>query len=469
MSSRRIVTRQPVPLVTAIASSRQLSWRPIGLACKGPCTSAPPRPANLPIRDADWNAAVHDGCFANIQRLNRWFGRTAPLEPKQSPAPFFIPVGESGITSGSVVVLVHGWAPGFRAAVDQAGGRLLWWQDGATNADGVWTSDWAWVPSTGTVQPPLPITETGVFQEVIAHNSDAIVLGYSWIDNSATQESSYVELDLVFRSEAYTNVNGLRLANALEEALAPEFWTGSGNRLHLVGHSHGSKVVTVATLALQGRGKRVDQLTTLDSPERESTLAVNGANLLGFYLNQIATGDGSSSSGPFVDNYVSNFGAAFKGTANADRVVDVVLNPEVYGCLDQGDRHSYSAEWYGGAAAGASKLNLPPVGLDWPPPPDPSQPALNQTWPDGITEKQQWQLSAGESGSIGCAFSAKACTYTTATATVNDTITTGNVTGSLPNRHFLAAPSRVRSPTVTRCRARCSPTSSIPGALRSVP
>ncbi|MEM7051996.1 MAG: hypothetical protein AAF604_20175 [Acidobacteriota bacterium] len=409
-------------------------------ACQAPpCTSAPANPIGSPVSDSEWKASVRNNCFGNLSRLNRWFGKTTTIVPKQSPAQFFIPVGEArlnqGIDSGNVVVLVHGWAPGFRGAVDRAGGRLLWWQDGATNSDGIFTSDWAWVATRGD-DIPLTITETGTFQEIIGHDADAIVLGYSWIDDSSTIDDSFVDLEYVYRSEAYTSTNGLRLANALEQTLGPRFWSNPTNTLQLIGHSHGSKVATVATLALQQRGRRVHHLTTLDSPESSITLEGNGANLLGFYLNQINTNDGiGATSGTFVDNYVSYFGVAFQGTTNANRIVNTILNPEVYSCTSAGDRHSYSAEWYGGAAAAAKKFNLFALGLDWPPPQIPNRPALNQRWRGGITEPNQWPLTAGLLGSLGCLSSAKGCIYSS-TPTVVKTLnsfgnTSGNPTGTL--------------------------------------
>ncbi|MEM7480148.1 MAG: hypothetical protein AAF481_03145 [Acidobacteriota bacterium] len=417
------------------------------LACSAtdPCTPSPARPIGAPVSNAEWDASVRNNCFANLRRINRWFGRTVAVAPKESPAQYFIPVGEAalgqGIDSGSVVVFVHGWAPGFRAAVDRAGGNLLWWQNGATDSSGVFTSDWAWVPTRGD-DIPLTISDTGLFQQAIALDSNTIVLGYSWIDDSSTIDSSFVDLDFVYRSEAYTSVNGLRLASALEQTLAPSFWTTPGNRLHLVGHSHGSKVATVATLALQNNGKRVHHLTTLDSPESNITLEGNGANLLGFYLNQIHTNDGvNASSGTFVDNYASYFGVAFGGSSNTHRIVNTVLNPEVDSCTSAGERHSYSAEWYAGGAAAARKFGLSPLGLAWPPPQTPNRPALNQRWTGGIQERNQWSLTAGPVGILGCGSDAKTCAYGT-TPTVVKTNTSrsfGNFTGNPTNTLTMSA------------------------------
>ena len=359
------------------------------------CTPAPQPPQEA---SDDWREAVHGNCFSNLDRLELWIGGFKPLRNGQSPEKGFrkITPGSIGTTPRVVIVLVHGWAPGYRENVLRAGGKIKWWSDATGNSSGVWPSAWAWVP-TNTTDPVLSVTQTGVFQEFQKpdpHNGVfPVVLGYSWTDESAT-DGSFVDVDQVYQSEAYTNLNGIRLADALEEALAPEFWTSPGNSLHIVGHSHGSKVATIATLTLQNRDRRVDHLTVLDSPESEITLAGNGANLLGIYLEELSIATASIGE-LFVDNYVSEFGAGFEGVQN---LVEVMLDPsQVYGLTDAGDKHSYSAAWYGGAAAAVSRLgNLSPIGLDWPPSPAGSRKeALNQKWSGGVTEREQWILTPG--------------------------------------------------------------------------
>jgi hypothetical protein len=274
---------------------------------------------------------------------------------------------------------------------------LKWWSDGATS-DGVWPSNWAWIP-TATTSPAIQVTPSGVFQLLTRNDPQAVVLGYSWTDDSATggsySDNTYLE---VYQSEAYTNINGLRLADALEQALDASFWADPANELHIIGHSHGSKVATVATLALQQRGRNVDHLTVLDSPETELTLSGNGANLLGFYLDQLAidTSPMPQAGTTFVDNYVSRFGMGYTGSATLDEIVEVMLDPtKLYSDTDAGDQHSYAAAWYAGASGAAKQFALRPLGLDWPPAPVPSTPALNQLWSGGTTNKNQWPLTAG--------------------------------------------------------------------------
>lgn len=395
-----------VPLVLMFASCQMLARIVVAPEPRLPltCTPAPPAPPDAP---SDWADVVHSNCFDDLQRLGRWMGGTDPLQPGESPESNFMPAGAASIDGSGieVVVLVHGWAPGYRRAVDEAGGRIRWWTTGATNSSGVYTSDWAWVETAVDTSPvSVCVSKTGFYQQLQAHDANRVILGFSWIDHSATG-GSFFDLIEVYRSEAYTNISGIRLANALETALAPTFWTNPGNHLHLIGHSHGSKVATVAALTLQQRDKQVDHLTILDSPESEITLEGNGANLLGFYLQQMQIADPNGNrSGAFVDNYASFFGGTF---GNLDNIVDVNLQPSaLYSLTQAGDQHSYAAAWYAGAAAAVATLGLPPLGFDWPPPPATFTPTLNQSFTaaSGMTDPcssstgldpSQWQLTAG--------------------------------------------------------------------------
>lgn len=382
----------------------------------------PPVPPNAP---SDWQDSVDGNCFSNLQRLGRWTGRTKTVPSGTSPAPLFQAVTPASIGGGAnppaIYVLAHGWAPGYRAAVKAQGGNLRWWDKNAANSDGVWSSDWAWSPVTAPLSPAFPVNPTGLLQSIAAIDPNAVVLAYSWIDNSAT-ESGDLNLDEVYRSEAYTHLNGLRLANALQQAIAPSFRNAFSAELRLIGHSHGSKVATVAALALQQTGRHVGHLTLLDPPEDEKTITINGANLLGFYLEQMQIMHPffKCTSGAFVDNYVSCFGVGYDGAANLKNIVEVGLDPsKLYSFDDLGDQHSYSAAWYGRAAAGAAAQKLPPLGLAWPPPPATYLPALQQTWPTGTNQFSQWQLAAGAMSEI--------FTYSTLPLSLATVATEGNV------------------------------------------
>jgi hypothetical protein len=332
-----------------------------------------------------------------------------------------------GTNPPTIYVVTHGWAPGYRAAVNSQGGNFLWWgpKSSVKSSNGVnlWTADWAWAPVSVTLdKKQFPISTKGVLPAIATQDPDAVVLAYSWVDDSAT-ESGDLKIDEVYGSEAYTHVNGIRLANALELAINPSFWNEQTGLLHLIGHSHGSKVATVAALTLQQRGRRVAHLTILDSPESELTLQGNAANLLGFYLEQmhIENPSYSCASGAFVDNYASCFGVSYTGTPNLNNIVEVALQPtKLYNSLDYSYQHGYAAAWYAGAAAGAAGQGQPPLGLAWPPPPLFYLPALNQNWPTGTNQQSQWQLQTGSS--LHDSYS-----YSTQQLTVTPVQTTGNV------------------------------------------
>jgi hypothetical protein len=388
-----------------------------------PCTPAPPAP---PYGPSDWASVVQGNCFSNLQRLGLWTGKTTSVQVGSSPSRYFATVAPGslggGATPPTIYVVAHGWAPGYRAAVTKAGGKLLWWSPNAVY-DGRWASDWAWSPVSAT-SVSLPVNPTGLLQAIVAQDPNAVVLAYSWIDDSATDSGS-LNLDEVYASEAYTHVNGIRLANALQAAIAPSFWNTHTGLLRLIGHSHGSKVATVAALTLQQSGHRVAHLTILDAPESELTLEANASNLLGYYLErmQIVNPAYDCAAGIFVDSHASYFGVGYAGTPNLKNIAQVALDPyELYPLDDAGDKHTYAAGWYGGAAAGAAKWSEPKVGLAWPPPPTPFQPALNQTWPGGTNARAQWQLKAGPS--IGDTFS-----YGTQPLTVTKVWVQGNVQG----------------------------------------
>ena len=313
------------------------------------CTPAPPSPPNGP---SDWTLTVQGNCFSNIQRLGRWTGGTTVVPSRTDPSRHFQSVAPGSLAGGAnpptIYVLAHGWAPGYRAAVNAQGGNLLWWGPNAS-ANCIWTSDWAWSPVSAPLTPPFTVNTTGVLQSIAAFDPNAVILAYSWIDDSAT-DSGDLNLDEVYGSEAYTHVNGIRLANALEQAIASSFWNAPSGLLRIIGHSHGSKVATVAALTLQHRGRRVAHLTICDAPESELTLEANGSNLLGFYLEQmqIANPSCDCAGGAFVDNYASYFGVSYAGTPNLGNIVEVALDPsKLYDFDDPGNRHSYAAAWYG--------------------------------------------------------------------------------------------------------------------------
>jgi Domain of unknown function (DUF4214) len=215
-------------------------------------------------------------------------------------------------------------------------------------------------------------------------------------------------------SEASTQQNGLVLADAIRAALAPNFFTttsgGTGSGLiHIMGHSHGSKVATVAALALQQANVPVAQLTTLESPEagpsvNTSDFGTINANLAGFggaenfnwyYLDQMNIShtpvgpNRTSTNSTFVDNYFANsgLGSAYTGfnltnfpipnsKNSLSNIVDVEFQPApLVGSFNIASplgavatvfgSHDYPPPWY--AQSASLPASSPPVGLNWSP------------------------------------------------------------------------------------------------------
>ena len=177
------------------------------------------------------------------------------------------------------------------------------------------------------------------------------------------------------------------------------------------------------------------------SPPGQGIPLSRAAPYIEFPLEKLAIADPLSApgAGAFVDNYPSFFGVAYGGSPNLARVVDVALNPgQLYSVTDPGDKHSYAAAWYGGAAASARSLNLTPLGLAWPPPPNAYLPALDQLWPGGATPRGQWTLQAGSS-LLG------PYAYSTVQLAVDTLSVIGNVTGS-PDTVLFFPPSSTSAP-----------------------
>ena len=296
-------------------------------------------------------------------------------------ATFDIPVtaqsltGLTGSAPSNVYVIAHGWAPGFTEDVllnSTPGKPLTWWDTvkypgGASpqQPDSIWM-----------FQGVNKVSVEGLAQAIVDSDPSAQVVLFSWIDESATpgegafslQNAASLEDDVPYLSdsEANTQVNGLRMAAAIQAALGPQFLANQG-LLHLMGHSHGSRVATVAALALQTASVPVTQLTTLESPESGPALITanvtgeaNARNFLWYYMQQMnlsrtpLVGNSRTPTGAtFIDNYYSSTGVgmAFGGYAGLESIVDTELSPLViYGLEDPVSAHSYPPPWYGQAS-----------------------------------------------------------------------------------------------------------------------
>jgi hypothetical protein len=354
-----------------------------------------------------------------LDRLGYWDPATKQFTPVKQNDP--------RLAGKDVYVIVHGWAPGYENYVQRyaqlTGYQLLWWDtypgqksipgrpgyDAAAARGSAPASPWLLKGQSGY---GVKVATTGLVQSIQASDPKAVVLAYSWIDESAT---GYLEAN---RSEANTALNGERLATALNQALgAANKFTG---KLQLLGHSHGSKVVTVAAVALGETpgAVKANQLTILDSPE---TFTANYGSLISefqatnndWYFLESLNINRNGATGTYVDNYISQFDAPFDGisypgsNANLKQVVDVNLkawpafpNPS--------DEHSYAANWYAGSAEPGLTFGAR-VGREWSPllpgnsgpsnPPQNLAPYYLQGWKlINFNQRRQFQLTPQASG-----------------------------------------------------------------------
>src|SRR5262249_35005068 len=138
----------------------------------------------------------------------------------------------------------------------------------------------------------INVSEMGMAQTIANRAASVdpktVVLAYTWIDDSGTSSitNPYV-------SEAATVLNGERLADGLPTVLGSQ--SAFGGEIQLIGHSHGSKVATVAAVSLTTKDQPdtfdVRQLTILDSPEDESEVsnALWATNFNWYYLQDLNT------------------------------------------------------------------------------------------------------------------------------------------------------------------------------------
>ena len=264
--------------------------------------------------------------YPALARLGRWNGTA------------FVPVAAGSIPAGPTIVISHGWSPGYRAAYErlQAASPTLVtaWTPGLVNGSGVSLMT-DFVALAGALQ--------------IADRSAAIVM-FSWVDQSATSDAP-LQARL---ARLATEVNGHRLAVAINQALASDFAT-KGGQLHLIGHSFGANVVSTAALALTQPPR---QVTLLDSPEVEPTRLGGAKNDLQYTLPRLDIGRGPGQT--FVDNYISLLGQRYSTAPGLDQVVDVRTKPPAG---SPGEQHSFAIVWYTDSVAGAG----PPVGYGWSP------------------------------------------------------------------------------------------------------
>ena len=287
----------------------------------------------------------------------------------------------------------------------------------------------AGIPSGTSVLGILSPTQVKLNQAVTGTLAAEPVV-FSGVDLETTIRS----LLYVGQSESRTQWAGLMLAEASEQALAADFFGVQQGLVHVMGHSHGAKVATVATVALEAADIPVSQLTLFESPETGPDILVplaipgigGGQNFVWRFLQELQPGTISktpvavgrqATGGTFVNNHYSltGFGAAFNGYAGLGTVVDVLLEPAALynpsgslvgdlGALYQS--HDYPPAWYAQASlqnpsAASNLLN----GLYWSPLINPSttaglQPTYEQFQPSPLPNpgefvRRQFEVTGG--------------------------------------------------------------------------
>jgi hypothetical protein len=127
------------------------------------------------------------------------------------------------------------------------------------------------------------------------------------------------------------------------------------HRLHLVGFSHGSKVIALAGLLLE---KPPEHLTLLDSPEGLLPVIGGALNDLTPYLRPYNIGRDQGQT--FVDSYPSRYGVNHGEHQGVGDVTEVTLDPASHPLVTATNPHAYAHSWY--HASGNRD-----VGLAWSP------------------------------------------------------------------------------------------------------
>ncbi|MFZ0158750.1 MAG: hypothetical protein WAL50_06945 [Kineosporiaceae bacterium] len=262
----------------------------------------------------------------------------------------FRPVGPGEIDAPFVHVFAHGWQPGYRvrerllATVDRVAALPAW--------------DPRLVDATGRA---LISDYTPLLEALAGLGADHAVLWYSWLDESATDADVFQ----AFRSRQATQVNGRRLAVVVQRALTRQP-SGRRARVHLIGHSHGSAVVTHAAVSM---ARPPEQVTLLDAPEDPISRVGGASDLIAVVLPRLRPGRGPGST--FVDSYASAFGRPYHRRPGLSAVVDVQLGAPLVLSLDPvraiNAAHLYPVDWYARSVREAARPQGRGVGYGWSP------------------------------------------------------------------------------------------------------
>lgn len=327
--------------------SRRLSVAAVGALLLVGCATLD-APVSPPLREYPAPPGVPTATQTNVSpypalsRLGRWDGTT------------FVPVAAGSLTGGNVVVMTHGWAAGLLSEYEAA-------QAGSSDLVTMWEL-------TDPSGAPADALFAGLAKDLAMADPSSTVLFFSWVDQSSTETNALA----AFAPERATEVNGNRLAVAIEQALAPSFAT-SGGRLHLIGHSFGANVATTAAIALSAvLPIPPRQLTLFDSPEVELAKIGGAKNDLRYKLPRLDIGRTAGTT--FVDNYISLVGEPYAGYPGLGQVVDIRLEPP--GSDTGVEKHGFPIGWYGASAADRTS----DVGLWWSPLVGADDTALASSW-----------------------------------------------------------------------------------------
>lgn len=254
-----------------------------------------------------------------LQRLGKWNGTT------------FAPMDAGEIQGGQVIALAHGWSPGFADDYNNL-------QNNSSTLVTFWNSQLVDPQSN----QPLATNFFTLASALQSAAPSAAIVMYSWIDQSATTNNIFQ----AEQGERATEINGHRMAAALEQALSPAF-TSNGGQLHLIGHSFGANVATTAALSLANQPQ---QLTLFDSPENNLARFGGAANNLQYKLPRLPLG--RSAGEIFVDNYISEVGVSYGDDPGLASVVNTKLAPPAKD--NGGQRHQFPILWYAQSAQSQS-------------------------------------------------------------------------------------------------------------------
>jgi len=265
--------------------------------------------------------------------------------------------------------MTHGWAAGLLATYEAA-------QATSTDLVTMWNSA---MVDPKTKQPSIALF-ANLASSLQSADPGATILMYSWVDQSATDTSALA----ASAPERATEVNGHRMATAIDQTLAAGF-SNNGGQVHLIGHSFGANVATTAALALTTPPR---QLTLFDSPEVNLARIGGAKNDLRYKLTRLDIGRGPNQT--FVDNYVSLVGEPYAGYPGLGQIVDVHLKPP---SSDAGvDKHQYPIGWYADSATAKSSG----VGLWWSPMMGASDTSLATTWQQTSSDPAQELILAAD-------------------------------------------------------------------------